>query len=41
MFGATIGLNLQKHLNQKARGDRQNYQQDGQDDLRAEGLAFG
>ena len=41
MFGAAIGLNLQKHLNQKARGDRQNYQQDGQDDLRTEGLVYG
>ena len=40
MFGAAIGLNLQKHLNQKARGDRQNYQQDGQDDLRTEGLVY-
>ena len=40
LFGAAIGLNLQKDLNQKAGGKRQDYQQKSQNDFLAEGMVF-
>ena len=41
LFGAAVGLNLQKHLNQKAGGDGQNHQQESQNDFLTEGSVFG